>query len=81
MTQNRDVFIIQRAVGGKVRHQSISVFTKPVDFGFDVARPRLSCSVVAIAAPTGNGRRSASVLASRRIVDCGFHALAGSAMR
>jgi hypothetical protein len=51
------------------------------DFGFDVAQARLSCSVVAVAAPTGNGRRPASVLASRRIVECRFHALAGSATR
>jgi hypothetical protein len=30
---------------------------------------------------TGNGRRPARVLASRRIIDCGLHAFAGSAMR
>ena len=51
------------------------------DFGFDIAQARLSCSVVAVAAATGNGRRPASVLASRRNVECGFHALAGSTMR
>jgi hypothetical protein len=51
------------------------------DFGFDLARARLSCSLVAVAPATGNGRRPARVLASRRIVDCGLHALAGAAMR
>jgi hypothetical protein len=52
---------------------------QPGDFGFDQAR--LSCSVVPIAASTGNGRRPARVLASRRILDCGLHALVGSAIR
>src|SRR6516165_9466486 len=51
------------------------------DFGFDIVQARLSCSVVAVAAPTGNGRRPASIPASRRIVDCRLHAFAGSAMR
>ena len=51
------------------------------DFGFDLAQARLSCAVAPVAASTGNGRRPARVLASRRIVDCGLHALAGSAMR
>jgi hypothetical protein len=50
-------------------------------FGFDLDQARLSGSVVPIAASTGNGRRPARVLASRRIVDCGLHALAGSAIR
>src|SRR5690348_3928129 len=52
------------------------------DFRFDVAQARLSYAVVvAVAAPIRNGRWPASVLASRRIVDCRLHALAGSAMR
>jgi hypothetical protein len=51
------------------------------DLGFDIARARLSCSVLAVATPTGNGRRPAGVLASRRIGNCRRHALAGSAMR
>src|SRR6516165_8527843 len=51
------------------------------DFGFDIGQARLSYSVVAVAAPTGNGRRLASVLASRRIVGWEHHALADSAMR
>ena len=51
------------------------------DFGFDIAQARLSYSVVAVAAATGNGRRPASVLASRPVGDCRRHALAGSAMR
>jgi hypothetical protein len=54
---------------------------QPGDFGFGFDRPRLSGSVVTVAAATGNGRRPARVLASRRIVDCGLHALAGSAIR
>jgi hypothetical protein len=48
---------------------------------FDLDQTRLSGSVVPIAASTANGRRPARVLASRRIVDCGLHALAGSAIR
>jgi hypothetical protein len=52
---------------------------QPGEFGFDQAW--LSGSVVPIAASTANGRRPARVLASRRIVDCRLHALAGSAMR
>jgi hypothetical protein len=52
---------------------------QPGEFGFDLGQARLSCSVVPIAASTGNG--PARVLASRRIVDCGLHALAGSAIR
>src|SRR5215469_9377814 len=51
------------------------------DFGFDTARTRLPGSIVAVGARTGSGRQPASVLASRRIVACGFHALAVSAMR
>jgi hypothetical protein len=51
------------------------------DFGFDIARVRLSCATVPVAASTGSGRRPARVLASRRIVDCTLHALAGVAMR
>jgi hypothetical protein len=51
------------------------------DFGFDIARARFSCTLVAAAASTRNGRRPARVLASRRIGDCRLHALAGSAMR
>jgi hypothetical protein len=54
---------------------------QPGDFGCDLDQARLSCSVVPIAASTANGRRPARVLASRRIVDCGPHALAGSAIR
>jgi len=50
------------------------------DFGFDLAPARLSCALVRLP-PTGNGRQPARVLASRRIADCGPHALAGSAMR
>jgi len=41
----------------------------------------LSCVLVPAAPSAGNGRRPARVLASRRIADCGPHALAGSAMR
>jgi hypothetical protein len=51
------------------------------DFVFGLARTRLSCALVPVAPSTGNGRRPARVLASRRIVDCGLHTLAGSAMR
>jgi hypothetical protein len=51
------------------------------DFVFDLAQARLSCALVPVAPSTGNGRRPARVLASRRIADCGPHALAGSAMR
>jgi hypothetical protein len=36
---------------------------------------------VPVAASAENGRRPARVLASRRLVDCGLYALAGSAMR
>jgi hypothetical protein len=54
---------------------------QPGDFGFDLDQARLSCSVVPIATSIANGRRPARVLASRRIVDCGLHALAGSAIR
>jgi len=38
-------------------------------------------SVVAIAAAPGNRRRPARVLASRSVIDRGFHALAGPLMR
>ena len=51
------------------------------DFGFDITQARLLCSVLAAAASAGNGRPPARVLASRLIVDCGLHALAGSATR
>ena len=51
------------------------------DFSFDIARVRLSCAIVPVAASIGNGRRPARVSASRRIVDCTLHALAGVAMR
>jgi hypothetical protein len=51
------------------------------DSGFDITRVRVSCAIVPVAASTGNGRRPARVLASRRIVDCRLHSLAGSAMR
>jgi hypothetical protein len=51
------------------------------DFGFDIAQVRVSCAIVPVAPSTGNGRRPARVLASRRIVDCTLHALAGLAMR
>jgi hypothetical protein len=54
---------------------------QPGDFGFGLEQARLSCSVVPIAASTANGRRPARVLVGRRIVDCGLHALAGSAIR
>jgi hypothetical protein len=50
-------------------------------FGFDLAHARFSCVVVPVAPWTGNGRRPARVLASRRIVQGAFHGLAGSAMR
>ena len=51
------------------------------DFVFGLAQTRLSGALVPVAPSTGNGRRPARVLASRRIVDCGLHTLAGSAMR
>src|SRR6516164_341469 len=51
------------------------------DFGFDIARAGAWGSVLAATASTGNGRRPASVLASRRIVGWEHQALAGSAMR
>jgi hypothetical protein len=51
------------------------------DLSFDIAPAQLSCSVVAVAAPNGNRRWPATVLASRRILNCRFHALAGSATR
>ena len=51
------------------------------DFDFNIAKLRPSYLRVAVAAPTGNGRRPASVLASRRIVGWEHHALAWSAMR
>ena len=56
-------------------------FEQARDFGFDLAQARLSCALIPVATSTGNELRPASVLASRRIVDCGLHALAGSAMR
>jgi hypothetical protein len=37
--------------------------------------------VVAIGAAPGNRRRPARVLASRSVIDCGFHTLAGPLMR
>jgi hypothetical protein len=51
------------------------------NFDFDLGQARLSCLVVPIAASSANGRRPARALASRSVVDRGFHALAGSAMR
>jgi hypothetical protein len=51
------------------------------DFGFNLGQARLSCSLVATGAWSENGRRPASALASRSVVDRGFHTLAGSAMR
>src|SRR5262249_11910435 len=51
------------------------------NFGFDIAQARLSSVVVPLAASAENGRRRATVLASRRIMDCWLHGLAGSAMR
>jgi hypothetical protein len=51
------------------------------DFGFDIARVRVSCAIVPVAASKNNGRRPARVLASRRTVDCTLHALANVAMR
>src|SRR6202045_3479917 len=49
------------------------------DLAFKVGQVRASQTVVPVASSTGNGRRLASMLASRRIVDWGFHRLAGSA--
>jgi hypothetical protein len=51
------------------------------NFGFDIGQTSLSRSFVARAAAIGNGRRPASVLASRRVVGRQCHALAGAAMR
>ena len=51
------------------------------DFGFDIARVRVSCAIVLVAASIGNRRRPARVLASRRIVNSRFHALAGPSTR
>jgi hypothetical protein len=51
------------------------------NFAFDIAHAGLSRSVVPIAATIGNEHRPARALASRRILDCGLHAFAGSAMR
>ena len=51
------------------------------DFGFDLSQARISCALIPVAPSTGNERRPASVLASRRIMDIRFHALAGAAMR
>jgi hypothetical protein len=51
------------------------------NFGFDIARVRVSCALVPVAPSIGNRRRPARVLASRRIVDCTLHALAGVATR
>ena len=47
------------------------------DFGFHLAQAQFARLVVAIAALTGNGRRPARVLASRRIVDWRLHAVTG----
>ena len=51
------------------------------NFAFDLCDARGSRSVVPVAPSTENGRRLARMLASRCIVNCGSHALAGVAMR
>jgi len=47
----------------------------------DLGEVRPAWLIVPIAVPVANRRRLASVLASRSVVDCRFHALAGPSMR
>jgi len=54
---------------------------QPGNFVFELGRARVTRSVVPVAAATENGRRPVRILASRSVVDCGPHRLAGSAMR
>jgi hypothetical protein len=51
------------------------------NFVFELGHAQVSRSVVPVAASTENGRRPARILASRSVVDCGPHMLAGSVMR
>jgi hypothetical protein len=48
---------------------------------FGLCDVRVSRSVVPAATAAGNRRRPARGLASRGVVECRFHTLAGSAMR
>jgi hypothetical protein len=54
---------------------------QPCNFAIKLGQVRASQSVVPAAVWTENGGRLARVLTSRRVVDWGFHRLAGSAMR
>ena len=51
------------------------------DFAIKLGQVRVSRSVLPAAVWTEDGRRLARVLASRSIVELGFHRLAGSAIR
>src|SRR5215471_13051202 len=54
---------------------------QPGNVAFELGAVCTTRSVVAIAAATGNRRRHARDLASRSVIDCRFHALAGPSMR
>ena len=62
----------------QILHRSID---KPGNVAFELGAVCTTRSVVVTAAPTANGRRPARVLASRSIIDCRFHTLAGPLMR
>jgi hypothetical protein len=47
----------------------------------DLGEVRTAPPILPIAVPVANRRRLANMLASRSIVDCRFHALAGSSTR
>jgi len=54
---------------------------EPGNVAFELGAVCTTRSVVTIAAVTENGRRPARVLASRRVIDCRFHTLAGPLRR
>jgi hypothetical protein len=51
------------------------------NLAFGLCDVQVSRLVVSVAAAAGNRRRPARALASRSVVECRFHTLAGSAMR
>jgi len=51
------------------------------NLALDLGEVRTARPIVPIAVPVANRRRLASVLASRSVVDCRFHTLAGPATR
>jgi len=54
---------------------------EPGNVAFELGAVCTTRPVVAIGAAPGNRRRPARVLASRSVIDCGFHTLAGPLMR